>query len=226
MNMRRRLPRRASARLLRAWREDRRGAALIQFIAVLPVFIFIIVGVWELFIILSGHQRLCEGTAEAARYLQVEAPYFEDGTVYPDDWIPMATDIINTELRSSALGRYQVLPGDVEIGPPGDRIAPADQSEVSEARLRNQWFYVKATGGITNPLAFLYSDLTSNQIRFACQSTAFYETEPLKSTDDRVIKPNCPPKMPECTPGPEPTECFPPNCPTPDPKACPCKKPN
>ena len=223
MNVRRGMGKIHLPRLAQAWRDDRRGATLVQFVAVLPVFILIIVGVWSLFVILNAHQRLCEATTEAARYLQVEAPYFEDGTVYPDDWIPIATDIINTELRSNALSRFQVSSADVLIGPPGDRRAPADQSEVSDVRLRDQWFYVRASGGVTNPLAFLYNDLTTNQIKFACQSTGYWETEPLKSTDDRVVKPNCPSKIPECTAGPPPTECFGPNCPPPDP--CPCRKP-
>ena len=51
---------------------------MVQFIAILPVLILVTIGMWSLFQVYSAQQTLCEGTWQAARYLQVEGPYFDE----------------------------------------------------------------------------------------------------------------------------------------------------
>jgi hypothetical protein len=210
-------------RLARRWRADVRGAAAVQFIAVLPVFILLVFGMWSLFQLYSAQQTLCEAVNKAQRYLQVEGPWFPEDVVYPDGWVPYATEIINSELKSNAMTPMQVTPDQVQFFPPDQRRAPKDQSEV-ETSVPNAWFHLRATVAISGALgaiANLFDESHTGDVVVTCQSTGFYEEPPLKSTDNAkpAPPPNCPP-VPPCTPGPpppSPTHCVGPNCPTPDP---------
>jgi hypothetical protein len=64
---------------LKAWLKDRRGAYdLIQFALVLPVFVLILYGSFELIKLVSIRQSLESGTYQAARYLSVYHMYYYD----------------------------------------------------------------------------------------------------------------------------------------------------
>jgi len=211
--------------LLRDWRSDRRGAAAVQFVAVLPVFLLLVFGIWSMFQLYSAQQTLCEALGKAQRYLQVEGPYFPKDVTYPDGWVPYATDIINSELKSNAMTPMQIGPQDVEFFPPRPRMAPKEQSEV-EFSVPNAWFHIRATAEISGALgamASLFDENRTGNVRVTCQTVGFYEEPPLRSTDNAqpgATRVRCPPIPPQCTPGPRPTTCSGPNCPTPDP--CPC----
>jgi hypothetical protein len=210
--------------LWRAWRADKSGATLVQFIAVLPVLVLITVGMWSLFQMYSAQQTLCEGTWQAARYLQVEGPHFDEDVGYPGGWIPYATDIINTELKSNAMTKMEITDSDVTIFPQAMRVPPQEQAESRADKVTDAWFFVRASVDVPNPLAFLVnSEGEDGTLRITCQKTAYYETEPLRSTDSSHAEdPLCPQPPPLCTAGPPPTVCHGPNCPTPDP--CPCRR--
>lgn len=212
--------------LARAWREDRRGAALVQFIAVLPVMALVIVGMWSMYQMYTVQQTLCEGTWQAARYLQVEGPWFDEDVAYPNGWIPYARDIINTELRSNAMFDLEVTDDDILIMPQAMRTPPQEQSESRADKVSDVWFFVRSGVDVPNPIAFLMNtEGESGTLRITCQKTAYYEVEPLRSTDISQAEKTpivCPQPPPWCTPGPEPTTCIGPSCPTPDP--CPCRR--
>jgi hypothetical protein len=214
-------------RLFAEWRSDRSGAAAVQFVAVLPVFIFIVLGLMALFQLYSAQQTLCEAVDKAQRYLQVEGPQFDPAvSPYPDGWVPVAVEIINSELKSNAMTPMQVDAGNVQFFPPDARQYPVDQGEV-EFSVPNAWFHLRATtevSGSLGTLAWLFDPDRAGGVSITCQSTGFYEGPPLGPT----IKPdpgqppvNCPPIPPKCPPGgPTATPVCPPDCPTPDP--CPC----
>jgi hypothetical protein len=197
--------------LLKAWREDRDGAALVQFIAILPVMALIIIGMWSMYQMYTVQQNLCEGVWQAARYLQVEGPYFDEGVAYPSGWIPYAVEIINTELRSNVLfNDLEVKPEDVTIMPQAMRTPPQEQAESRADKVPDVWFFVRAAVDVPNPIAFLLPDQGEEPgtLRIQCQKTAYYEVEPLRSTDiSHSEKTPHPPGLPP-TIGPPPTVLF------------------
>lgn len=210
---------------LRFWRSDTRGAAAVQFIAVLPVFMILTLGIWSLFLLYSAQQTLCEAAMKAQRYLQVEGPYFPEDVVYPDGWVPYAVNIMNSELKSNAMTPMQIGAQDVYFYPPEPRRAPKEQSEV-EYSVPDAWFHLRVSAEISGTLGVLagvFDGARSGPVKLTCQTTGFYEEPPLRSTDNAnpgATRVNCPPIPPKCTVGPAPTACVGPGCPTPDP--CPC----
>ena len=197
-----------SARCMcRRWWADLRGAAAVQFIAVLPVFILLVIGLWALFSVYSARDALCDATREASRYLQVEGPRFPDDYAYPDDWAREAADIMNHELRAHTW--YELTPvsaADVAILPVEQRRSPQDMSEVSVDELENNWFFVRVTREITNPVAiFLPDSEGTTTMQLSCSSGGVYEGKPIGPTQGPARGPGeqCPP-APPCTPGPPP----------------------
>jgi hypothetical protein len=207
------------------WWEDRRGAAAVQFIAVLPVFAIIVIGFWAFYGVYSTRDALCDATDEARDYLQVEGPRFPvDTIIYPAGWEAEAQRIIESELRSHQW--YDLLPvaqDEVYIWPEGERRAPQEMEEVSVEELRNNLFFVRVTKTVTNPVAIFMPDETGTPRRtltLTCQSTGFYEGNPIGPTGGPGRR-DCPRPRENCTPGPEPTECTGPNCePTPECPVC------
>jgi Flp pilus assembly protein TadG len=175
----------------RRWNADLRGASLVQFVVVLPVFVVIVVGLYAVFTVMSARDTLCEATYEASRYLQVEGPHFStdnpDFDEYPADWIRVATDIINQELASRTHTElYPVLSSDVSIDPPNLRNSPKDTIEVRDNPIgvvENAWFTVKVTKAITNPMgAMLGTDPGLATIKLSCKATGFFEGPPIGPT--------------------------------------------
>lgn len=208
-------------RLARRWRADLRGATLVQFAAVLPVFVLVVIGLWSLFIVYSAQQSLCEAVWEASRYLQVEGPVFEDSVLYPQDWQDIALHIVNEELASNRVTKLgPLLPDDLEISPQSQRRSPQDMSEVTWDEVTNNWFFISAQAAITNPLGALVSGAgENNQLVIRCKGLGFFEGPPIGPTPgpqsaNRPVK--CPPVPPICTVGPPPL--------TPEPTLeCPCR---
>src|SRR6187551_2781641 len=107
-------------------RHDTTGAALVQFVVVLPVFVLIVVGLWSMYQVFSAQQTLCDAVWESSRYLQVEGPLLDDNIyAYPDGWQNLALGIINTELKSNAsVNLGPLIDGDVVISPPQKPHSP------------------------------------------------------------------------------------------------------
>jgi len=176
--------------LLGRWQADLRGASLVQFVVVLPVFLIIILGLYSLFTVMSSRDSLCESAWEAARYLQVEGPHFPaDDPLYdyPGGWERVATDIINQSLASrtfTSLAPVQL--GDVDITPDSIRHSPADTVEVRNdpiGAVENAWFTLHVRKTITTPFgAWLGEEPGLGTLNLSCKSTGYFEGPPLGPT--------------------------------------------
>lgn len=218
--------------IIALWWHDRRGAAAVQFIVVLPVFALIFVGLWAFFSVYSARDAICDATDEARDYLQVEGPRFPLEWTYPADWQLQAQHIVESELKSHQW--YDLVPvasDEVLIFPPEVRRSPQNMSEVSKEEVRNNWFFVRVTKAITNPMAIFMPDAEGElrrTITLSCQSTGFYEGDPIQPTQGAPPGGRaCPADPDKCTPGPPPGA-TPTGCPIGqicDATPCPCATP-
>jgi hypothetical protein len=190
----------------------------VQFIAVLPVFVLVVIGLWAVFSVYSARDAICDATREAARYLQVEGPLFEEDVfVYPDDWEAEAVKIVDSELRKERLrSLVPVLRDEVMIFPEAKPMAPKDMKEVLVENVPQHWFFVRVTKQITNPLAVFLpeGDPDGPRMTLSCQAAAYFEGPPIGPTG---ISPPQPPNqcndiLPPCDPGGPPPTSTP--CPT------------
>jgi hypothetical protein len=178
----------------------------VQFIAVLPLFILIVAGLWMFFQAYSARQTLCDAVWEASRYLQVEGPYLpEDEFPYPAGWEQLAVDIINTELKSNAVTPLALVDvSKVDITPDTPRQSPADPSQVTFDRVPDAWFFVHATSSFSSPVGvFIPDTVTGGRVELSCKATGFFEGEPVGPTPDPRggRSPGCRPTNRQCTPG-------------------------
>lgn len=206
--------------LARRARRDDSGAALVQFVVVLPVFVLIVIGLWAMFQVFSAQQTLCEAVWESSRYLQVEGPRLPDDQFsYPDGWEDLALGIINTELKSNAnIPVGPLVVGDVVISPDAKPSSPEDSKAVSADNVPNNWFFVRASTVISNPLAVLVPGTApGGGLKLTCKSTAFYEGPPTGPTNqsDNPGGEDCREPARFCT------QVSPPGSPTLTPTACP-----
>lgn len=199
-----------------------------QFVLVLPILILVVLALYAIFMAYAARSNLCTAVWEAARYLQVEGPLLaQEGQPdpYPSEWQRIAFDIINSELRSSTMSSMQLRDvNDVTIWPPTARRSSKEMYEITAENVEQDWFFVRATVTISNPLAVLVQGLGERGgIKLSCQGTGFFESPPIGPTpgggpsQPRFV--NCPP-VGLCTPGPEST----PDPRTPTPTCPPCKK--
>jgi hypothetical protein len=211
----------------RRWVADRRGAALVQFVVVLPILILVVMGLFSVFTAYSARYTLCESVWEATRYLQVEGPQFDPTVItYPAGWEDIATTIINNELASNRMSDLRVERSAVVVTPPQQRLSPKEMSEVRAENVDNNWFFIKATAYITNPLGVLIEGVgEGGKLAVTCKGTGFFEGPPIGPTPgpgSEGQRHDCPPQR-MCTAGPPPTECA--ACtPTPEPTCPPCKR--
>lgn len=185
-----RAARRAALALAARWQDDRRGAALVQFVVVLPVFVLVAWGMYGLFTVMASRDTLCESAWEAARYLQVEAPHFPTDDLsydYPEGWKRVAVEIMNEELLSRThTNLYPIDPVDVDIQPPWKPRSPEDTMQVSRDEVINNRFEIKVSKTITNPLGTMLGvDPGLSKINLTCRSSGFFEGPPLEPTNSQ-----------------------------------------
>jgi hypothetical protein len=223
---------------LRRWWRDRRGAALVQFMVVLPAMVFLVLSLVSLFGVMAVRDTLCEATHQAGRYLQVEGPHFDaddPSFQYPLGWERIAWQIIDQELASRTLTNLRLEAGKdvVDIWPDDPRRSPKDTIELQDdPQIVNQaLFYVKATKVITIPYGGWLklpspdapdTELPAGQMRLSCRTGAYYEGPPIEPTrQSRGPKPvdecdeprnMCQP-CPGCTNTPSPGDGTPTVCP-------------
>lgn len=92
-------------------RRDERGDTIIQFVLVLPLFLILIFGSYEVWKLVHLKQSLEAATIQAARYLSMEGPFFLDE--YPDGWrqrayVIIARELVNEPLLQNASARLEV----------------------------------------------------------------------------------------------------------------------
>ena len=210
-----------SRRHLRRWWRDRRGAALVQFMVVLPAMIFLILSLVSLFGVMAVRDTLCEATHQAGRYLQVEGPQFptdDPAFQYPVGWERIAWQIIDQELASRTLTNLRLQTGtdEVDIWPDDPRRSPLDTIELhTDPQIVNDaLFYVKATKVITIPYGGWLKlpnpdapdmELPAGQMRLSCRTGAFYEGPPIEPTRQSrgpKVPNSCRPPIRRCAPCP------------------------
>lgn len=233
----------------RALWSDLRGAALVQFLAILPAFIVIVYGAYAAYVVMVAHHTLCDASWQATRYLQVEGAHFDpDLQPYPEYWEDVALDIaVDATAGQKSLRTVPWTDGNILILPQ-DRLprAPENPESIDPFLLNNYHFTVRVTQDITNPLGVLFprpviqpdpddpnppptdpDERRPRTLRLTCQYTGFVEGPPFKPTVEpgSDIDPNCPQcpsvRLPACTPGPGPTPCRGGSPPCPTPAVCP-----
>jgi hypothetical protein len=209
-----RLPMPARSRLVRRFVADRSGATLVQFVAVLPIFVITMLAMYAMFAMMAARDTLCDSVSEAARYLQVEGPHFPSDDVdfdYPVGWERIAEEIVNQELVSRTMA--ELYPVDlVAIWPDQPRRYPEETTEIDRASIDDNLFYVRASKVVSTPLGLPY-DLGSGpgQIKLTCRVGGFFEGPPAEPTfnqrnpGNRNGCDNSPPILP-CRPCPGCTE--------------------
>ncbi len=197
---------------LRRWLDDQGGATLVQFIAVLPAFVLVVIGAYAMFKVMASRDTLCESAWEASRYLQVEGPHFpEDGVgeggedlSYPDGWRNIAVDIMNQELASRTMVElYPIEESNVELWPPDKPTSPESTIRDGRAVLDENLFYLQVTKPITNPLGMLFDlpNADPGMINLTCRIGGFYEGPPVEPTLLRPPNnagPGCDPPRQDC----------------------------
>lgn len=221
---------------LRRLRQDRAGASLVQFVAILPLFVFVVYSAWAVFSVVIAHQTLCDAAYESARYLQVEGPLLPEESIYPDDWVAIADKIAYDEVASNAsLARAWREGGrEIVIWPNELRDSPEEPGMVDADYVRDQsLFQVRVSGTISNPLWIFFpgdeapddDEAAVPGLKLTCQSTGFFEGPPFKATEDPSGASTICPPVGRCTSGPPATECIPPgSCPTRTPGCPPCEE--
>jgi len=227
----------AARRELARLRRDLRGATLVQFIAILPVFVLLIYGATAVAEVMGAHATICEAAHESARYLQVEAPRFPDDDpnyAYPDGWRRVAFGIAQSEIQSHRRLRDSVFQeANITIWPSIKPVAPSGPDQVSRELVTSSLFTVRVSAEMPNPMLLWFDGAgAGGGLSLSCQSTGFFEDVPFRTTADdpsggdrceRERNSRACQRPPRCTAGPPPTACSGPNCPTQ--VCCPCVDP-
>lgn len=97
-------------------REDEHGDTIIQFVLVLPIFIILVFGSYEIWKLVHFKQTLEAATIQATRYLSIEGPFLLDE--YPYGWQQRAWAIVYQELENERLLQEALNPNRlaVEVG--------------------------------------------------------------------------------------------------------------
>lgn len=82
------------------WLRDSRGSTIIQFVLVLPIFIILVFGSYEIWKLVHLKRSLEAATVQAARYLSIEGSHLDK---YPEDWEAYAWTIVAQELENEPL---------------------------------------------------------------------------------------------------------------------------
>ena len=93
-------------------RQDERGDIIIQFVLVMPIFLIIIFGSYEIWKLVHLKQSLEAATVQATRYLSVEGPYLGN---YPYDWQELARLIVAEELANEQLLRDELASAGLKV---------------------------------------------------------------------------------------------------------------
>jgi hypothetical protein len=189
---------------VRDWVWGQRGAVLIQFVLVLPLFIILIFGSFAVWKVVSAKQSLVSGTYQATRYLSVEGrflDYYPDPDDDPDDWEDVARIIIVSELENNSLLRPVPQPIISFDRPSRPRCPKADAVNDPMPQLEDALFTVQAE--ITLPWPVRIPFLDPETITLVEKHTSYIECEPIFVRPTPTPTPT-PTPMPTPTPTPTP----------------------
>lgn len=91
---------------------DKRGSTLIQFVLVLPIFVILVFGSYEIWKLVHLKQTLEAATIQATRYLSVEGPYLD---TFPGDWQSRAWTYVAQELDNEPLLRDELESAELTV---------------------------------------------------------------------------------------------------------------
>lgn len=143
--------------LQRLW-QDRRGTTVIQFVLVLPIFLLLLIGSYELWRLVAVKQRLEAATVQATRYLMVEGRFLippHRSDAFPYEWENLAREIIVDQLaKESLVGSALANAVVVRVETPTHfaPVCPGGAFDNPMGHLRNAQFSVTAALPIPMPL--------------------------------------------------------------------------
>jgi hypothetical protein len=138
-------------RFMGPWRLDDHGDAIAEFVLILPLFLILLVGSYEVWKLVHLKQTLEGATIQATRYLSVEGPYIQQE--WPQGWQRRAREIVAQELTNESIfeGDLDSMTLEVDlysargiIGPscPGDeaiiRSQAYERAEAARFAVRSQ----------------------------------------------------------------------------------------
>jgi len=138
--------------------QDRHGTTVIQFVLVLPIFLLLLIGSYELWRLVAIKQRLEAATVQATRYLMVEGRFLippHRSGAFPYEWENLAREIIVEQLAKDSLVGGELANGVVVMVDTPTHFAPVCPGGASEnpvIHLRNAQFSVTAALPIPSPL--------------------------------------------------------------------------
>jgi hypothetical protein len=86
---------------VRHWGRDEHGDAIAEFVLILPLFVILLVGSYQVWKLVHLKQTLEGATIEATRYLSVEGPYIQ--REWPQGWQWRAEQIVRQELTNEPI---------------------------------------------------------------------------------------------------------------------------
>lgn len=137
-------------------RTDDRGSTMIQFVLVLPVFLVLVFGSYELWKLVHLKQSLEAATIQAARYLSVEGRFLDN---YPDDWQASAWTIIARELANESLLRDEIASAELQVevdsrlgGRPDCPGEDSRRARLARRRAEQAQFFVRSRLQVSSPI--------------------------------------------------------------------------
>lgn len=141
----------------RSLSRDERGNTIVQFVLVLPIFVILVYGSYEIWKLVHLKQTLEAATIQATRYLSMEGPYLDQ---YPADWQARARFIVANELTNEPLLKDELdsIQLWVDVGTRSGLGAPScpgeDSMRAREAvnRAERAEFFVSSRADMPSPL--------------------------------------------------------------------------
>lgn len=169
---------------------DKRGSTVVQFVLVLPVFIILVFGSYEIWKLVHLKQTLEAATIQATRFLSIEGRYLER---FPDDWQWHAWNIISDELGNEPLlqdeleGAELWVEVDTQSGygrplcPDADR---ADDRRTAVREAEDAQFVVRTELRVSWPVRVPYLDAGDDDLTLSESHWRYTECYPTEDDDE------------------------------------------
>lgn len=125
------------------WRRDDHGDAIAEFVLVLPLFLILLVGSYEVWKLVHLKQTLEGATIQATRYLSVEGPYIR--REWPQGWRWRAHEIVAQELSNEPIFQGDLDAMTLEVDVHSTRGVTGPSCPSDEAIIRSE-AYEEAEG--------------------------------------------------------------------------------
>lgn len=150
---------------------DDRGDTIVQFVMVLPIFIILVFGSYEIWKLVHLKQTLEGATIQATRYLSIEGPYLmKEPPGYPISWQQRAQDIVYKELAKEPLLRDEFdlsrlwVAVDAPFGRPECPGRDSSRPSQAERRAERAQFVVHSQLPIPSPIRIPFVPTKENLV--------------------------------------------------------------